>query len=72
MRAKWVWRAALVALIAFAVGFGLVALSTTAEARPPCRCPMIVAPVICDNGQVYVNLCFAQCQRAKNCVPYPL
>ncbi len=72
MRGKWVWRVAVVALIAFAVGFGLVALSTTAEAKAPCRCPMIVAPVICDDGKIYVNLCVAQCQRARHCVPYPL
>lgn len=64
------WRLALVAFIVFAVGFGMVALSTTAQAKPPCRCPLIVAPVICDNGKVYVNSCFASCDRARNCVPY--
>ena len=38
------------------------------EARPPCLCPDIVAPVICDNGQTYINSCVATCNHARNCV----
>lgn len=33
------------------------------------RCPLIYAPVICDNGKVYSNQCFADRAHAKNCVP---
>ncbi len=33
------------------------------------RCPLIYAPVICDNGRVYTNQCFADRAHAKNCVP---
>ena len=34
------------------------------------RCPMIYAPVICDGGKIYSNLCIAEAHHAKNCVPY--
>jgi hypothetical protein len=33
-------------------------------------CPNIVRPVICSNGQIYVNQCYADRAKAKNCVPY--
>lgn len=34
------------------------------------RCPLIYAPVICDGGKIYSNLCLAEAHHAKNCVPY--
>jgi len=33
------------------------------------RCPLIYAPVICDHGKTYPNLCYAEQHHAKNCVP---
>ena len=42
--------------------------ATRAEAR--CLCPLIYAPVVCDNGKTYPNQCEADCHHAKNCVPY--
>ena len=36
----------------------------------PAVCPQIYAPVICDNGKVYPNQCYADRHHAKNCVPY--
>ena len=42
--------------------------SASAPAGPPV-CPKIYAPVICDNGKVYVNQCYADRHNAKNCVP---
>lgn len=33
-------------------------------------CPDVWNPVICSNGQVYSNQCYANLARAKNCVPY--
>jgi hypothetical protein len=60
---------AVVLLFVFSVGFGLTALFTTAEAKGPCRCPMIYAPVECDKGKIYPNQCVADCRNAKNCVP---
>ncbi len=60
--------AATLALIGvFAVG--AVALFTDAEARGPCRCPQIYAPVECDNGKTYPNQCVADCRNARNCQP---
>jgi len=57
--------------IVLALGIGLIAaLATTpAEAKGPCRCPLIYAPVQCDNGTVYPNLCVAECHNGRNCVP---
>lgn len=68
MRSKAL-RVALVFLFVLAVGAGLAALFTDAEAKGPCRCPMIYAPVECDKGKVYPNQCVADCKHAKNCVP---
>jgi hypothetical protein len=33
------------------------------------KCPLIYAPVICDHGKTYPNLCEAEQHHAKNCVP---
>ncbi len=57
------------ALVAVLV-MGIVAVvPPPVEARPPCLCPDIVAPVICDNGVTYINQCRANCAHARNCVP---
>lgn len=58
----------LLAIVA-AIGFGVMALATPAEAKGRCICPLIYSPVECDNGKVYSNQCFANCRNAKNCVP---
>lgn len=58
----------ILALVA-AFAAGGAALFTEAEARGPCICPKIYAPVECDNGKVYSNQCVADCRHAKNCVP---
>mgnify|MGYP001052829282 FL=1 len=34
------------------------------------RCPAVYAPVICDNGKIYPNLCEADKHHATVCVPY--
>ena len=50
--------------------FGAASLWTETEAAiGGCICPMIYAPVRCDNGKTYSNQCVANCARAKNCVP---
>jgi hypothetical protein len=51
---------------------GLAGLTATpASAAPPfCNCRQVYEPVICSNGQVYSNICFARCDGAKNCQPY--
>jgi len=45
-----------------------VTLDTPAQAGPK-LCPEIYAPVICDNGKIYPNQCYADRAHAKNCVP---
>jgi hypothetical protein len=37
------------------------------EARPPCWCPDVFDPVICNNGMTYSNFCQAGCAGAKGC-----
>jgi hypothetical protein len=53
------------ALIAAAIGV----LSSSVFAGPPV-CPEIYAPVICSNGKIYPNQCYADRAHAKDCVPY--
>lgn len=60
---------ALALALILAVGVGVAASFTEAEAKGPCRCPKIYAPVECDNGKVFPNQCVADCRNAKNCVP---
>lgn len=58
-----------------ALVLGLFSVLSTVEAKKPgggggpCICPMIYAPVECDNGKVYSNQCVADCHHAQNCVP---
>ena len=53
---------------AFVLG-AWTAFGTTQAASARCLCPQIYAPVKCSNGKTYPNLCTAQCQHAKDCVP---
>lgn len=48
-------------------------LSNGASARPlppPYACPDVYSPVICSDGNVYGNSCYASLAGATNCVPY--
>lgn len=52
---------------------GVIAYAGTAiAARPPEQphCPDVYAPVICSNGYVYSNGCYASIAGATGCVPY--
>jgi len=61
----------LASFVGLVVVAALSALSSEAKGKggPP-LCPDIYAPVICDNGKVYPNQCWADRNHAKNCVPY--
>lgn len=52
----------------------VVATATSAlAARPPKNppsCPDVYAPVICADGNVYSNGCYASIAGQTNCVPY--
>lgn len=67
MKTRYI-RGFVVALACAGFAIGSLAIYTEAQAAP-CRCPLIYAPVICDHGQTYPNLCVADCHHAKNCVP---
>ena len=64
---------ALVGAVAMAaIVFGSLTVFTEVEARGRCICPKVYAPVVCDNGKTYSNLCLANCKNATGCVPVPL
>ena len=66
---KRLWSSIAGCLVVVALAFGTLALFTEANAAPRCICPKVYAPVTCDKGKTYPNLCVANCRRAKNCVP---
>ena len=69
MRQRGVFVKLLVAsALTVAVILGAFSLFTEARAGR-CICPMIYAPVLCDNGRTYSNSCVAACAGAHNCVP---
>lgn len=53
-------------LVALAVG----ALASSLSAGGGFECPDVYDPVICSNGVVYPNACYAAKAKARNCVPY--
>jgi len=66
MNKKLLARLSGLALAVFAVGV----LAVAAHAAGPAVCPQIYAPVICSNGKIYPNQCYADKAHAKDCVPY--
>jgi len=45
---------------------GVLSLTTgTAEAGSSCHCSQKQEPVLCSNGQIYSNICFARCAGAQ-------
>ena len=63
-------RSLIVVSVACVLAVGSFSLFSEAQAiGGGCICPMIYAPVKCDNGRTYSNACVASCAHAKNCVP---
>jgi hypothetical protein len=60
--------------LAAALVAGALTLPATSEAVSGCPrqglCPDVYQPVICSNGHVYSNGCFAYLDCATGCVPY--
>lgn len=53
---------------AFALALSALAATPSEAARP--LCPDVYDPVICSNGRVYSNSCYASVAGATGCVPY--
>jgi hypothetical protein len=66
MNKKLIARLSGLGLIVFAVG----ALTSSVQAAGPNVCPKLYAPVICSNGKIYPNQCYADKHHATGCVPY--
>lgn len=71
-----------VKLAGLALAVGALAVSTSALAKKPgggggggdecprdVLCPDVMAPVICSDGNVYSNACYAYQACAEDCVP---
>lgn len=60
--------------LALALTGSALAFAVPSEAKPKCPkegvCPLIYDPVICSDGQIYSNQCFANLACAKGCEPY--
>ena len=62
--------------LALVLSAGALTVAVQSDADPGCKkdnnpiCPAIYSPVICDNGRVYTNSCFAQADCATNCQAY--
>ena len=67
-----VWGFALFSVVVSLLGGSGQAGRPKVEEAGASRCPLIYAPVICDGGKIYSNLCLAERHHAKNCVPYGL
>lgn len=67
-------RAAMVALVMSVLGVGTASIVSTAEAKPRFpdfpHCPDVYAPVLCPNGAVYTNSCWASVDGQSNCTPF--
>lgn len=64
-------KAALGLALGSAMVFGSLALADTPEGRGGgCNCLDVWRPVICSNGQIYSNFCYAGCAHATGCVPW--
>lgn len=55
--------------LAFAIAASALTFPAPSEAGPT-YCPDVYAPVICSNGRVYSNSCYASRAGATGCVPY--
>jgi hypothetical protein len=61
--------------LALALTGSALAFAVPSEAKPKCPkegifCPAYYDPVLCSNGQVYSNACFANVACATGCQPY--
>jgi hypothetical protein len=56
--------------LAAALTVGALTVPASSQARPIVYCPDVYAPVICSNGHVYSNSCYASAAGATGCVPY--
>lgn len=66
-----VGKVGVVAGLALAVVLGVSTASAARPPRPPvnpCLCYDLYLPVLCPNGQVYSNACYAGCAGQTGCV----
>jgi hypothetical protein len=65
-----VGKATLVAAVVGVVGVGVQsALAKPPSSDPGCNCLDVWMPVMCSDGNIYSNYCYASCAGASGCVP---
>lgn len=69
MKKQVIVRLSALSLVALAFG-ALASSSSAAGGGGGIQCPDVWNPVICSNGVIYSNGCYAMKAKAKNCVPY--
>lgn len=77
MRQRRVLMVAVLLIVAAAVAFGSLSFAKGKPPRPGDKCPDrlifcldVWDPVICDDGKVYSNDCYARRACATGCEPY--
>lgn len=58
--------------LALTAATGSVSYADRCVPDPNAICPLVYAPVTCNNGVTYGNQCFADADCAKGCKPAPL
>lgn len=63
-------------LLALALAVGAFSVAVPSQAAGDCPnsgivCPAVWDPVICNDGQVYSNACYARAACAHGCKDYP-
>ncbi len=67
MKKKIAW-ALLACVVVGALAFGATAaLAKPPSSEPGCYCPDVWDPVLCSDGNVYSNFCYAGCAGATGC-----
>lgn len=68
---RMMWSCLLVALL-LPLASGAPADAQVQRPGKPYACPDVYAPVICSDGNVYSNSCYASVAGATGCVPYDI
>jgi hypothetical protein len=70
MSKKLIARLSGLGLVLVAGGVLSTAVSALAGGGGGINCPDVWDPVLCPNGQVYSNACYAGLAKQRNCIPF--
>lgn len=70
MKKKWIARVCGLVLVAVSGGLLASVVQAAGGGGGGINCPDVYDPVICPNGQIYSNACYASLAKQRNCVPW--